>query len=114
MRPSLSLSYLKSALDQDKAAGGANLRKLKIRSGDTVTVSLATSSTKSPYRVILRFKSGLTVQREVGRFDAACAAQAIDHAWKVIRFLIVVEKEGKSRIEKNKKKGNDEKQRGQE
>ena len=81
MRPSLSLSYLKSALDQDKAAGGANLRKLKIRSGDTVTVSLATSSTKSPYRVILRFKSGLTVQREVGRvdLDPAYGGQGMPH-----------------------------------
>ena len=108
MRPSLSLSYLKSALDQDKAAGGANLRKLKIRIGDTVTGSLATSSTKSPYRIILRFKSGLTVQREVGRFDASCAAQAIDHAWKVIRPLKIVEKEGWSWVEDYPKEGTDE------
>ena len=48
------------------------------------------------------------MQREVGRFDASCAAQAIDHAWKVIRPLKIVEKEGWSWVEDYPKEGTDE------
>ena len=90
----LSQTFLKATLSQDHAAGGAERRKLKIKSGDTVTVSLVTSGTKSPYRVVMRFKSAITVQREVGRFEASSPAEAIKLAWKVIRPQKVVEREG--------------------
>jgi translation initiation factor IF-1 len=90
----LSQTFLKATLDQDHAAGGSHRRKLKIKSGDIVSVSLVTSGTKSPYRVVMRFKSAITVQREVGRFDAASPAEAVRQAWKVIRPEQVVEREG--------------------
>ena len=91
---SLSLTFTKATLDQDRAAGGAERRKLRIKSGDIVSVSLVTSGTKSPYRVVMRFKSAITVQREVGRFDAASPAEAIKLAWSAIRPQRVVEREG--------------------
>jgi hypothetical protein len=91
---SLSLTFLKAKLDQDAAAGGADRRKLKIRSGDIVSVSLVTAGTKSPYRVVMRFKSAITVQREVGRFEASSSPEAIKLAWQSIRSQRVVEREG--------------------
>jgi hypothetical protein len=91
---STSFTLLKASIDQDKAAGGIQNRKLKIRSGDIVTASLTTSNAKSPFRVVLRFKSGLTIQREAGFFEAASAAESIRKAWKEIRGLQIAEREG--------------------
>lgn len=90
----LSMKYLKATIDQDQAAGGIDRRKLKIKSGDIVSVSLITRGTKSPYRVVMRFKSALTIQREVGRFEASSPSEAIKLAWKAIRPQKVVEREG--------------------
>ena len=84
---------------QDRAAGGAGRRKLRIKSGDIVTVSLVGSGSRSPYRVILRFKSGLTIQREVGRFEAASPEEAVSFGWKAIRHEQIVEREGWSWLE---------------
>ena len=69
-------------------------RKLRITSGDVVTVSLAVNGKASPYRVILRFKSGLTVQRPVATVDAASPAEALKVGWSRIREDKVVEKHG--------------------
>lgn len=91
---SLSQTFMTATRNQDNAAGGADRRKLRIKSGDTVTVSLVTSSDKSPYRVVMRFKSAITVQREVGRFEAATPAEAVKMAWNVIRPQKIVEREG--------------------
>lgn len=91
---SLSLTFAKAKLDQDRAAGGEERRKLRIKSGDIVSVSLVTSGTKSPYRVVMRFKSAITVQREVGKFEATSPSEAIKLAWKAIRPQKVVEREG--------------------
>lgn len=90
---SLSLTFQKAKRDQDQAAGGIDRRKLKIKSGDIVTVSLVTSKRKSPYRVVMRFKSAITVEREVGRFEAPSPSEAIKLAWKAIRPQKVVERE---------------------
>lgn len=87
-------SQLQSAYDQDKAAGGVDRRKLRIKSGDIVTVSLVATGTKSPYRVILRFKSGLTVQREVARIEASSLSEAVAIGWKFIRAEKIVEQQG--------------------
>lgn len=89
----------RATFDQDQAAGGAERRKLRIRSGDVVTVSLATSSPRPPYRVIMRFKSGLTVQREVGTFPAASPHEAVKLGWQAIRAEKIVEREGWSWVE---------------
>lgn len=91
---SLSLTFKKATLDQDRAAGGAERRKLRIKSGDIVSVSLVTTGTKSPFRVVMRFKSAVTVQREVGRFEAPSPAEAIKLAWGAIRPGKIAEREG--------------------
>lgn len=70
---------------QDRAAGGEARRKLRIRSGDIVTVSLSVSGKSSPYRVILRFKSGLTIQRPVAAIDAESPAEALRIGWARLR-----------------------------
>lgn len=95
---SLSLALTKSTHEQDRAAGGLERRKLRIKSGDIVTVSLVATGTKSPYRVIMRFKSAITVQREVGRFEASSPAEATRLAWKAIRPNRIAESEGWSWI----------------
>jgi len=98
---SLSLTFQKAKFEQDQAAGGLDRRKLKIKSGDIVTVSMASSSTKSPYRVVLRFKSAITVQREVGRFEASSSSDAIKLAWKAVRSQKIVERDGWSWVQQD-------------
>lgn len=71
---------------QNQAAGGAERRKMRIRNGEIFTVSLAASGTKSPYRVILRFKNGgTTIQRPVDIFAAPSPFDAITQGWAKIR-----------------------------
>ena len=83
---------LLDTMQQDRAAGGLARRKLRIRSGDVVTVSLSLNGKASPYRVILRFKSGgLTVQRPVATLEAATPYDALKLAWARIRDDKVVE-----------------------
>lgn len=98
---SLSHTFQKARLDQDHAAGGADLRKLKIKSGDIVTVSLVASGTKSPYRVVMRFKSAITVQREVGRFEASTPFDAVKMAWQIMRPQKIVEQQGWSWVKQD-------------
>lgn len=88
-------------IEQDKAAGGVNLRKARIKSGDIVTVSLSvTKTTKGDMNVTLRFKTGgMTVQRKVGSVIAPTRFEALKLAWKMIRDEKVVEKQGWSWVE---------------
>jgi len=86
-------------MQQDRAAGGLARRKLRIKSGDVVTVSLAVSGKASPYKVILRFKSGLTVQRPVATLDASSPHDALKLAWLRIREDRIVEQYGWQWIE---------------
>lgn len=89
-----AMTALSNTMQQDRAAGGVSRRKLRISSGDVVTVSLAVSGKAAPYRVILRFKSGLTVQRSVATLEASSPAEALKLAWVLIREDKVVEKHG--------------------
>lgn len=83
---------LLDTMQQDRAAGGLSRRKMRIRSGDIVTVSLSVSGKASTYRAILRFKSGgLTVQRPVATFEAASPYEALKLAWARIREDRIVE-----------------------
>jgi hypothetical protein len=73
-------------MQQDRAAGGVARRKMRIRSGEVVTVSLSVSGKASPYRVILRFKSGgLTVQRPVATIEAETPYAALKIGWSKVR-----------------------------
>jgi hypothetical protein len=89
-----AMTQIANALQQDRAAGGVHRRKLRITSGDVVTVSLVVSGSASPYRVIMRFKSGLTVQRPVAKLDAPSPYEALKLAWSRIREEQIVEKYG--------------------
>jgi hypothetical protein len=81
-----------ATMEQDKAAGGPERRKMKIRSGEVVTVSLAVGP-RSPYSVVLRFKSGgLTVSRPVCSVDAASRFEALKLGWKSVREDRVAER----------------------
>ena len=74
-----------ATIEQDKAAGGVARRKIRIKSGDVVTASLYLTGTTSPYRAVLRFKSGLTVQRPIGEFVAESRFEALKAGWKMLR-----------------------------
>jgi hypothetical protein len=77
---------LAATLEQDRAAGGLDRRKMKIRSGEVVTVSLTVGGSKSPHTVALRFKSGgLTVNRPVGRVEASSRFEALKLGWQKVR-----------------------------
>lgn len=89
-----AMSSLVHAFQQDRAAGGISRRKLRITSGDVVTVSLAVSGKASPYRVILRFKSGLTVQRHVASLEATSPEEALKLGWALIRENKIAENYG--------------------
>ena len=89
-----AMNALVNTFRQDRAAGGISRRKLRITSGDVVTVSLAVSGKASPYRVILRFKSGLTVQRPVASLEAASPEEALKLGWALIREKKLVENYG--------------------
>jgi len=85
-----------AALEQNRAAGGAEQRRMLTRSGEAVTVSMdVTASTDGTYRARLRFKSGgSTVQRPVGKFTAPNRFQALKLAWSALKSEKIAEKEG--------------------
>ena len=85
-----------AALEQNRAAGGAEQRRMLTRSREAVTVSIdATASTDGTYRARLRFKSGgSTVQRPVGKFTAPNRFQALKLAWSALKSERIAEKEG--------------------
>ena len=95
-----------AALEQDRAAGGAELRKMHTKSGEVVTVSLAVAASGETSRVILRFKwGGSTVQRLVGTMKVPSRFEALRLGWKMIREERVVEKEGWSWVAPSPIKG---------
>lgn len=91
----LSRKNRQAAAEQDAAAGGAELRKMRTKTGDVVTVSLSVSPSGGASRVILRFKwGGGTVQRPVATIKAASRMEALREGWRLLRENKVVEKEG--------------------
>lgn len=74
-----------ATIEQDKAAGGVARRKIRIKSGGVVTASLAITGAASPYRAVLRFKSGLSVQRPIGQTVAESKFEALKLGWKMLR-----------------------------
>lgn len=88
-----------ATIEQDKAAGGVGRRKIRIKSGDVVTASLSVTGTVSPYQVVLRFKSGLTVQRPIGKIVAESRFEALKAGWKMLREEKIVESFGWSWID---------------
>lgn len=88
-----------ATIEQDKAAGGVERRKIRIKSGDVVTASLSVTGTVSPYRAVLRFKSGLTVQRPIGKIVAESRFEALKAGWKMLREEKMMESFGWSWVD---------------
>ena len=77
-----------ATMEQNKAAGGLDRRKIVTRSGDIYIVSLAISGTgvKTPYGITMRFKTGgLTVSRSVGKVNGANRFEILQAGWKKVR-----------------------------
>lgn len=91
----MSRKTRQAAAEQDAAAGGSELRKMRTKTGDVVTVSLSVSPSGGGMRVILRFKwGGGTVQRPIATVMTASRNEALREGWKLIREKKLVEKEG--------------------
>ncbi|MCW5644034.1 MAG: hypothetical protein KIT63_18185 [Rhodoferax sp.] len=88
---------LSATMEQDRAAGGQDRRKLKVRSGDVVVVSLAISGTgiKTPFSVAMRFKSGgMTIARPVGKIDGESRFAVLRKGWVMVREERIAERNG--------------------
>ena len=90
----LSLTQKHSTFLQDTAAGGIEYRKIKIKSGDIVTVSISITGEKSPFKSTLRFKSGITVQRPFEAIEAKDKNEALKLSWQRIRSSKFIENQG--------------------
>lgn len=82
------MSQLSSTMEQDRAAGGLDRRKLRTKSGDIVVASLAINSlsNKVSHSVTMRFKmGGLTVSRLVGQVEGETRFEILKKAWAKVR-----------------------------
>jgi DhnA family fructose-bisphosphate aldolase class Ia len=85
-----------AASEQDKAAGGAQFRKLRIQTGEVVTASLALSVSAASAYAVLRFKhEKQTFRQTVGRLKkAASRHEMLTVAWRLVREQKAIEKNG--------------------
>jgi len=90
----LSLKQRHSTFLQDSAAGGIERRKIKIKSGDVVTISISVKAKGDQFQPTLRFKSGLTVQRPLDPVYADDSAEALKISWKNLRSSKFIENQG--------------------
>jgi hypothetical protein len=83
-----------AAIEQDGAAGGAEFRKMRLKSGNVVTVSLAVSISASRAYGVLRFKHDkMTFRLSVGRLKSMSSkTEVLAHGWKLVRDQKIVEK----------------------
>lgn len=84
---------LASTLEQDRAAGGLERRKLISRSGAVHVVSLAITGQEGALRSItMRFKlGGSTVTRLVGKVEGATRFEQLKAGWVKVRADKVAE-----------------------
>lgn len=96
MKPVLRPSRQRLAtMEQDKAAGGIDRRKIRTRSGGVAVASLAVVESGEAWRVILRFKwGGSNVQRPVGTVAASTRQEALLLGWQLVRSTAIVESNG--------------------
>ncbi len=74
--------------EQDSSAGGAERRKMRIRSGEAVIVSLAIkmAMSKTSGSLTMRFKSGgLTISRPVGLIEGTDRFELLKQGWAKVR-----------------------------
>jgi hypothetical protein len=88
-------STLRPSVEQDRAAGGSENRKIFTESGDIATISLAVSDSLKGSSIALRFKhGGKTVRRKVGLVVAATRFEALQLGWAMVRAERIVESQG--------------------
>jgi hypothetical protein len=84
-----------AAMEQDKAAGGIEKRKIHTKTGGIAVVSIAAVATGDAWRVTLRFKwGGSNVQRPIGAVAAASRTEALKLAWDMLRREHIIESNG--------------------
>ena len=94
MTTNLSQKFKNSVLEQNAAAGGQDRRKIYIKSGDLVTVSLELSPKTNGYKVSMRFKSGGCYRKVIGDVITGNRSQALLEGLKMLRKSDIIEKHG--------------------
>ena len=80
-----SLKQRQAKHEQDIAAGGEEMRKFVVSSGDVVTASLELKKNSEGYLVALRFKSGNSHRRTVGTVSEQSRESALKAGWDLVR-----------------------------
>lgn len=89
-----------AAMEQDKAAGGIEKRRIYTKTGGVAVVSLAAAATGNSWRVTLRFKwGGSNVQRPVGTVAAISRADALKLGCDMLRREHIIEDNGWTWVE---------------
>lgn len=84
-----------ASIEQDRAAGSVERRRLRTRSGEVFTASIAMNNTSSPFRLTLRFKNGgTTIQKPIGTVEGATRFDALKAGWHQIRADNFIEQFG--------------------
>jgi hypothetical protein len=96
MNPAAASRNRAASLEQDEAAGSAELRKMRLKSGDVVTVSLALSVSSRSAQGVLRFKhERITFRQPVGLIKKLPSRlEMLSDGWKRVRVQKIVEKCG--------------------
>lgn len=79
---------------QDKAAGGNMKRKMYMRSGTVVTVSLELDKRLNGHAVSMRFKNGKGYKKLVGVTMAEDRLSALKEGWSLVRTSTILKDNG--------------------
>lgn len=75
-----------ASIAQDRAAGGAERRLLRTKSGDVVTVSVVLTGAAPTQKASLRFRlGGAMVSRPIGVIETSATEKALVLAWAKLR-----------------------------
>lgn len=80
--------------EQNVSAGGDQKRRFVISNGEVVTGSLELKKINDGYTVSLRFKSGASYRRSVGKVQALDRSDALRAGWDLLRNQNLIEKNG--------------------
>ena len=91
-----------ATIEQDRASGGGEFRRLRLKNGEAVTASLKLSPVapkaaqgEQIYRVSVRFSfGGTTMERSVGRVAGSTRFAALKAAWLSVRAGDALEAQG--------------------
>jgi hypothetical protein len=85
-----------AAREQDEAAGGPQFRKMRIKTGEVVTVSLSLSVSSGSAHGVLRFKhERVTFRQPLGMIKKLpTKLEMLTDGWKRVREQKIIEKNG--------------------